>query len=104
MINDITGLSSSQANSTRARTGEQSNAAKTGSDANAPAQSPSSKGDTVNLSNAAQTLQNVEKKLASAPDVDSERVERLRQEIDSGSYQINAERVAEKMLNFDNLL
>ncbi|WP_415902030.1 flagellar biosynthesis anti-sigma factor FlgM [Neptuniibacter sp. QD29_5] len=102
MINDITGLSSSQTNSTRARAGEGS-ATKTGSN-DAPAQSPSSKGDTVKLSNAAQTLQNVEKQLANAPDVDSERVERLKQEIESGSYQINAERVAEKMLSFDNLL
>lgn len=102
MINDITGLSSSQTAATRARAGEQNTAAKSGG--GTPAQPPSSKGDTVNLSTTAQTLQNVEKKLANTPDVDSERVERLKQEIESGSYQINAERVAEKMLNFDNLL
>lgn len=103
MINDLTGLSSSQTASTRARTSEQSSAAKSGSDTSAQ-QSPSNKGDTVNLSNAAQILQNADKLLANTPDVDSERVERLKQEIESGSYQVNAERVAEKMLNFDNLL
>ena len=103
MINDLTGLSSSQTASTRARANEQSNTAKNGSDA-AAHQSPSNTGDTVNLSNAAQLLQNVEKQLANTPEVDSERVERLKQEIESGNYQVNAERVAEKMLNFDNLL
>jgi negative regulator of flagellin synthesis FlgM len=103
MINDLTSLSSSQTTSTRARTGEQGNATKTGGNATA-SQSPSNKGDTVKLSTAAQTLQNVEKQLANTPDVDSERVERLKQEIESGNYQINAESIAEKMLNFDNLL
>ncbi|KXJ57471.1 flagellar biosynthesis anti-sigma factor FlgM [Neptuniibacter pectenicola] len=103
MINDLTSLSSSQTANTRARTSEQSNAAKNGNGASVQ-QSPSNKGDTVNLSNAAQLLQNVEKQLSNTPDVDNERVERLKQEIESGTYQINAERVAEKMLNFDNLL
>ncbi len=103
MINDLTSLSASQTANSRARTSEQGNAAKSGG-GTAATQSPSNKGDTVNLSNAAQTLQNVEKQLANTPDVDSERVERLKLEIESGNYQINAERVAEKMLNFDNLL
>ncbi|MDO6515451.1 MULTISPECIES: flagellar biosynthesis anti-sigma factor FlgM [Neptuniibacter] len=103
MINDLTSLSSSQTASTRARTNEQGNAAKNGNGAVAQ-QPPSNKGDTVNLSNAAQLLQNVDKQLSDTPDVDNERVERIKQEIESGSYQINAERVAEKMLNFDNLL
>ncbi len=103
MINDLTSLSSSQTTQTRGKTGEQAGSAKAGGSSSS-VQAPSSKGDTVQLSNAAQTLQNVEKKLANTPDVDSERVERLKQEIESGSYQINAERVAEKMLNFDNLL
>ncbi|WP_286236870.1 flagellar biosynthesis anti-sigma factor FlgM [Neptuniibacter halophilus] len=102
MINDITGLSSSQTTSTRARSGD-TPAAKTGGNGT-PTQSPSSKGDTVKLSSAAVALQNVEKKLADTPDVDNERVAQLKQEIESGNYQINAERVAEKMLNFDNLL
>ncbi|MCP4596067.1 flagellar biosynthesis anti-sigma factor FlgM [Neptuniibacter sp.] len=103
MVIDFTSPSS-QATTTRARTTEQGNSAPKSSSGSAPVQAPSSKGDTVQLSDAAQTLQNVEKKLANTPDVDSARVERLKQEIESGSYQINAERVAEKMLNFDNLL
>ncbi|WP_299183699.1 flagellar biosynthesis anti-sigma factor FlgM [uncultured Neptuniibacter sp.] len=104
MINDIPGnLASNQTANARARTGEQNSAAKSGSSATS-AQPPSSKGDTVKLSTAAQTLQNVETKLANTPDVDSERVEQLRQEIESGNYQINAERVASKMLNFESQL
>ncbi len=101
MINDLTSLYSSQTAGTRARTGD-SNAAKSGS--SAPSQPPSNKGDTVKLSGAAQALQNVGKRLADTPDVDSDRVAQLRQDIESGSYQIDAERVAGKMLAFDRLL
>lgn len=93
----------SQSTTTRARTSEQnSSTAKNGS-APVPAAAPSNKGDTVQLSEAAKALQNVESKLANTPEVDSARIEQLKQDIESGNYQINAERVAEKFLSLDNL-
>lgn len=93
----------SQSATARARTSEQNGSTAKSGDASVPAAAPSNKGDTVQLSEAAKALQNVENKLANTPEVDSARVEKLKQEIESGNYQINAERVAEKFLNIDNL-
>lgn len=92
----------SQSTTTRARTSEQSSSTAKNGSAPVPA-APSNKGDTVQLSDAAKALQNVESKLANTPEVDSARIEKLKQDIESGNYQINAERVAEKFLSLDNL-
>ncbi|MBV0934065.1 flagellar biosynthesis anti-sigma factor FlgM [Marinobacterium weihaiense] len=62
-------------------------------------------GDTVRISDAAQALQrsgSVEAGSDSA--VDNERVAQIKAAIDNGSYRIDNERVAERMLQFDNLL
>ena len=97
---NFTGLPTSQTANTRTSASEQGSTANKGSSP-ASAQPPSGKGDTVNLSDAAQALQNVEKKLANTPDVDSDRVAQLRQEIESGTYQINARGTAEGIMNFE---
>ncbi|MBY4675914.1 flagellar biosynthesis anti-sigma factor FlgM [Marinobacterium sp. CAU 1594] len=59
--------------------------------------------DTVKLSGAAQTLQGVEQKLANTPDVDQKKVDRLKAEIESGQYKVNAEKVAEGFMSFEKL-
>ncbi|WP_027858795.1 flagellar biosynthesis anti-sigma factor FlgM [Marinobacterium jannaschii] len=103
MVTDLTSLSSSQATSTRGRVTEHSNtAARSTNDSGQPAASPS--GDTVKLSSAAQSLQNVQSKLADTPDVDQNKVERLKAEIESGNYQVNAEKVAAGMMSFEDML
>lgn len=105
MAIDITGPSSQQATTARARANEQNSTSSLRSESAAvPAQPSNRGGDTVQLSNEAQTLRNVERSLADTPDVDSARVANLRQEIESGNFQVNAERVAEKILDFDTLL
>ncbi|MGH1462943.1 MAG: flagellar biosynthesis anti-sigma factor FlgM [Neptuniibacter sp.] len=93
----------SQSTTARAKTSEPDSSAAKNSGGSVSGAAPSNKGDTVQLSDAAKALQNVEHKLADTPEVDSERVERLKQDIENGNYQINAERVAEKFLNIDNL-
>ncbi len=55
----------------------------------------------VKLSAEAQHLKQLEVQLKSAPDVDSDKVNALRAAIADGSYQVNAERVAEKLLDFE---
>lgn len=59
--------------------------------------------DTVKLSGAAQSLQGVEQKLANTPDVDQQKVERLKAEIESGQYKVDAEKVAEGFMSFEKL-
>jgi negative regulator of flagellin synthesis FlgM len=60
-----------------------------------------STGDTVQLSPEAQRLQQAADKLNEQPAVDQERVAKLRQAIADGSYQVDSQRVAAKLLAFE---
>ncbi len=58
----------------------------------------------VVLSKEAQSMGRLQDKISSLPEVNSERVAEIRQAISEGRFQINAERIAENMLNQDDLL
>ncbi|TFZ17671.1 flagellar biosynthesis anti-sigma factor FlgM [Stutzerimonas stutzeri] len=60
-----------------------------------------STGDTVQLSPEAQRLQQAADKLNEQSAVDQERVAKLRQAIADGSYQVDSQRVATKLLAFE---
>lgn len=65
------------------------------------ANTSSSAGESVQLSPEAQRLQQASEQLSSQPSVDQERVAKLRQAIADGSYQIDSQRVAAKLLAFE---
>ncbi|BBB28638.1 flagellar biosynthesis anti-sigma factor FlgM [Neptunomonas japonica] len=60
--------------------------------------------DTVELSDTVKVMQAADAKIANTPDVDSERVASIKAAIDSGSYKIDAQQVAEKMIDFDAMM
>ncbi len=60
-----------------------------------------STGDTVSLTNASAQLRSLENTLAELPVVDTQRVESIKQAIADGSYQVNAENVANKLINLE---
>jgi negative regulator of flagellin synthesis FlgM len=61
------------------------------------------KADTVVLSDTAKTVQEARTQLESIPDVREDKVAELKEQVESGTYEIDAEKIAEKMLR-DSLL
>jgi negative regulator of flagellin synthesis FlgM len=71
----------------------------------APAATPEpSVNDNVVLSSEAQNLVRLQAKISSLPDVNLDRVAAIKQAIAEGRFEINPERLAENMLNQDELL
>ena len=60
--------------------------------------------DTVSLTDAAQRLRELEKSVASLPVVDTQRVDAVKKALADGTYRIKPERIADKMLGFENAL
>lgn len=75
--------------------GEQIPAAQTGKS------SPAS--DTLNLTKKAEELQSVEAALADISTVDLPRVDAVRQRIEAGLYEINPGRLADKLIQFEQM-
>ena len=65
---------------------------------------PQQEQETVKLSSDAQTLKSLEAKVKAGSDIDSGKVAEIRAAVEEGSYQVNAERLADKMMAFESLL
>ena len=63
--------------------------------------STSQTGDTVTLTHSARSLQKIEETVAKAPVVNAAKVAAVKQAINSGNYQIDAGRIADKLLQFE---
>ncbi len=60
--------------------------------------------DAVNLTNTAETLQELEKSLATDASISSEKVESIKSALNSGDYQINPDLIAQKFLEVERAL
>jgi negative regulator of flagellin synthesis FlgM len=58
-------------------------------------------GDTLTLTDSARSLQKIEEAVAKAPVVDAQKVAAVKQAIDSGTYKVDSNRVAGKMLKYE---
>jgi len=104
MVIDTNNINSSGASSTRSRTSAPVAPSSTKTQS-APVETaaPSTK-DNVVLSSEAQNLVRLQAKISSLPDVNLDRVAAIKQAIAEGRFEINPERIAENMLNQDELL
>ena len=57
--------------------------------------------DSVQLTDTATNLKRIESRLADIPEVDQSRVDEIRQRLQSDSYEIDARKLAQKMLRLD---
>ncbi|MEO0574607.1 MAG: flagellar biosynthesis anti-sigma factor FlgM [Pseudomonadota bacterium] len=64
-------------------------------------QRDSAKPDTVALTDSARALERAESKLSSAAVVDTQRVDSVRADIDNGTYKIDDQAIADKILRSD---
>ncbi len=60
--------------------------------------------DSVSLTGEARQMQALETRIASAPVVDTQRVQAVRSAVENGTFTINPERIADKMINLEQAL
>jgi len=60
--------------------------------------------DSVNLTGEARQLQALEAQIASKPVVDAQRVQAVRTAVENGTFTINPERIADKMISLEQAI
>ena len=102
-MNDITNINSNRAqlNSNQSSSVNSRNEAKISSEGGSNA---SSEGDRVTITNTASRLKNIENELNSASSIDSARVAEVQSAISNGDYAVDADRIADKMLDFEDFM
>lgn len=100
---DFNGIGSGQVNTQNTASDRTSGARNPQSQSGdqAKARTPDASGENVNLSSQAKDLKQLEQKLGNFPETDDERIEQIRSALESGSYKIDAEKLAQKMLELD---
>lgn len=102
MAMDINGLNSNQTNTNKTRSGQKV----VSSSVSQPDESKNPKktsGDTVNISAEGQMLNRLSNDIDSESPMNKSKVEALRAAIADGSYKVDAQSVAQKMLESDSL-
>lgn len=102
MAMEINGLNSSQTNTNKARNGQGAVTPKAGTPAEAAAAAKSS-GDTVQISSQAQTLNRLQSQVGKEAPVNREKVEALKSAIAGGTYKPDAQAIAKRMLDSDQM-
>lgn len=57
--------------------------------------------DAVSITDTASHLQRIEASLAALPEINAARVEELRQQVEAGTYKVNAEKIADRLIQFE---
>ncbi|AVJ55343.1 flagellar biosynthesis anti-sigma factor FlgM [Idiomarina sp. OT37-5b] len=68
---------------------------------NSPAPAKSGGGDSVSLTSEAQQLSRLQEKAMGSSGIDQAKVDRIKAQIESGSYKVDVERLASKLAEFE---
>ncbi len=103
MTNPINPLNRGTNGSVNNSTGKPQSANNTAGD---EARKPAASGgeDTVSLSQGSQQVIELQQQLKSAPEVDSAKVEAIKQEIARGNYPLDPDKIAENLINLEKSL
>ncbi len=99
-MNPINNLNSSVINTTKQASGKAKNSAPSGVAADS---TPSASADKISISNASD-LKKMEKNMASATEIDMDKVNQIKQAISNGEYQIDAEKIAKNFFAIEQNL
>ncbi|MFQ5635109.1 MAG: flagellar biosynthesis anti-sigma factor FlgM [Gammaproteobacteria bacterium] len=99
MANTINGLGRPPVDIGKSRAQSVDEAGETGQGTAAGRQAAA--GDAVSITDAASHLQRVEASLAALPEINAARVEEIRQQVEAGTYRVNAENLADKLIQFE---
>ena len=101
-MNDITNINSNRAqlSSNQSSSVKSQNEAKQSNES----ESSSSAADRVTLTNTASRLKDIEQKLNSSSSIDNARVTEVQTAISNGDYNVDADRIADKMLAFEDFI
>ncbi len=102
MANDITNINSSRTSTSGTRQSQRSDSASNNSANNS--RNVANTADKVSLTSTAARLKDIEQRLASQAPVDNNRVNQVKSAINNGEYNVDADRVANKMIDFESSL
>jgi len=98
MTNPINPLGRTSAGSINSNTAKTQSTAESGTAGNARTE------DTVSLSQESQQVIELQQRIKNAPEIDSAKVEAIKQEIARGNYPLDAEKIAENLINLEQSL
>ncbi|WP_417568001.1 flagellar biosynthesis anti-sigma factor FlgM [Marinobacter sp.] len=100
---DFNGIGPGQVNTQRttADKGAGAQSSQPATNEQAKPQAQGARGENVSLSSQARNLKQLEQKLGDYPEMDDDRIEQIRSALENGTYKIDAEKLAQKMLEMD---
>lgn len=100
---DFNGIGPGQVNTQRTTADKASGAQNTqpAPTEQAKTQAQAGRGDNVSLSSQAKDLKQLEQKLGDYPEMDDDRIAEIRSALENGTYKVDAEKLAQKMLEMD---
>ncbi len=106
MAIDMNGINPNQPGGSRSRTVEaQEPRQKIDSSGSEKHEAPKEKrGESVSFSGKAKDFQQIEANLKELPEVDSDKVAKIRAALEDGSYNVSSENVAQKMLDMEKYI